>query len=310
MRRPDLTGLPARAADSLFALRRRLLHNQFFTSTILPAIPRPLRWGLRRAFLLPAELLERAGGRPPGLIPPRSKMFVGSVDDFEASGALLVRRLEALAGLTPQSSVLDLGCGIGRLAVALTSYLGPQARYEGLDVVPTGIEWCAENITPRYPNFRFTLADVYNGEYNPGGRQAPTEYRLPYEDQVFDLVILTSVFTHMLPEEKEHYVEEIARVIKPGGRCFATYSLLNEESERLMAAGASDIRFKHRHGPYAVVDPKVPELAVAYDEDFARQAFERRGLAAGAVHYGTWSGRPSSPEGSGLGQDVIVATKR
>jgi SAM-dependent methyltransferase len=133
-------------------------------------------------------------------------MFVGSVDNFEASGELLVRRLIEVAGLTPTSRVLDIGCGIGRLAVALTPYLDPQARYEGLDIVPSGIEWCTENITSRYPNFRFTLADVSNREYNPSGRLAPTEYRLPYADATFDLVVLTSVFTHMLPAEKEHYV--------------------------------------------------------------------------------------------------------
>ena len=45
-----------------------------------------------------------------------------------------------------------------------------QGRYEGIDVVPRGIEWCRQAITPRYPNFRFQVADLYNRHYNPAGR--------------------------------------------------------------------------------------------------------------------------------------------
>lgn len=297
--------------DLLYRVRAYLLSLPVFTSTILPAIPRPVRWALRRAYFLPADVFESAVGQRDAMVPPRSKMFVGSVDNFEASGELLVRRLVDVAGLTPTSHVLDIGCGIGRLAVALTPYLDPKAQYEGLDIVPSGIEWCTENITSRYPNFRFKLADVSNGEYNPNGRVAPTEYRLPYPDATFDLVVLTSVFTHMLPAEKEHYVDEIARILKRDGRCFATYLLLNAESRRLMNAGSSITRFKHTMGPCAVVDPKVPELSVGYDEEYVRDVYERRGLTTeGGVYYGAWSGREPSAQSSGLGQDLVLSTRR
>lgn len=300
----------SKPADALFALRRWLLDQPWFTSTLLPAIPRPLRWASRKAYLLPADLIDAVTGRRNPMVPPRSKMFVGSVDDFESSGRLLVDRLARVAGLHAGSHVLDIGCGIGRLAVALTERLGPQGRYEGLDIVPSGIEWCRTQITPRHSNFRFTLADVHNGEYNPGGRVDPAAYRLPYADASFDLVVLTSVFTHMLPDETEHYLEEIARVLKPGGRCFATYSLLNDESRRLMAGGAADTRFDHAMGPCAVVDAKVPELAVGYDEGYVRDACERVGLAPEDVLYGSWSGRAPTDHGSGLSQDVVLTTRR
>jgi SAM-dependent methyltransferase len=300
----------SKPADALFALRRWLLDQPWFTSTLLPAIPRPLRWRLRKAYLLPADLIDAVTGRRNPMVPPRSKMFVGSVDDFESSGQLLVDRLTRVAGLHAGSHVLDIGCGIGRLAVALTGRLGPEGRYDGLDIVPSGIEWCRTRITPRYPNFRFTLADVHNGEYNPDGRVDPAAYRLPYADGSFDLVVLTSVFTHMLPDESEHYLEEIARVLKPGGRCFATYSLLNDESRRLMAGGAADTRFDHAMGPCAVVDAKVPELAVGYDEGYVRDACERAGLAPEDVLYGSWSGRAPTDQESGLSQDVVLTTRR
>jgi ubiquinone/menaquinone biosynthesis C-methylase UbiE len=299
----------ARVADGLYAVRRYLLDQPFFTSKVLPAIPRPARWALRKIYLKPADVIDQAIGRRADMVPPRSEMFVGSVEDFERSGELLVQRLIDLAGLTPHTSVLDLGSGIGRLAVALTRHLGPDGRYEGLDIVASGIEWCTSNITPHHPNFRFTLADVFNGEYNPGGRAQPVEYRLPYDDEAFDLVVLTSVFTHMLPADVEHYADEIARVLKPGARCFATFSLLDDASRRLMDTGQSDTKFTHVIGPAAVVDEKVPELAVAYDEGYVRDLFEHRGMRTHAIHYGSWSGRETSDPGTGLSQDAVVAIK-
>ena len=306
-----LRGILQWIASALYRVREYLLGQPFFTSTVLPAIPRPLRWALRTAYLFPADVIERVVGRRTDMVPPRSMMFVGSVGDFESSGDVLVQRLIDVAGLTPESSVLDIGSGIGRLAVAMTRHLSPEGRYEGLDIVPSGVKWCSENIASRYPNFRFTLADVFNGEYNPTGRVHPAEYRLPYPDATFDLVVLTSVFTHMLPAEKEHYVDEIARVLKPRGRCFATYLLLNPESRRLMDAGASDIRLKHTIGPCAVVDTKVPELAVGYDEDYVRSVYERRGLSTeSGIYYGTWSGRKASSRQAGLGQDVVLSIRQ
>jgi SAM-dependent methyltransferase len=134
---------------------------------------------------------------------------------------------------------------------------------------------------------------------------------LPFPDATFDLVVLTSVFTHMLAPEKEHYVDEIARVLKPGGRCFATYLLLNAESRRLMEQGSSDTRLRHTIGPCAVVDEKVPELEVGYDEDYVRATYEQRGLSTeGGIYYGSWSGRQPSARTNGLSQDLVLSVRR
>ena len=67
-------------------------------------------------------------------------------------------------------------------------------------------------------NFRFQVADLYNRRYNPHGAHAATEYRFPYDDARFDFAILTSVLTHLLEDEADHYLAETARVLKPGGR--------------------------------------------------------------------------------------------
>jgi ubiquinone/menaquinone biosynthesis C-methylase UbiE len=307
-----MTSALRKVVAGLYAVRRRLLSHPLFTSTILPAIPRPLRWTLRKVYLLPADLIDRVLRQRGEMVPPKSKMFVGSVDDFESSGERLRLRLVDLADLAPSSSVLDIGCGIGRLAGALTSYLSRDGSYKGMDIVPSGIEWCDEHIASNYPNFEFTLADVFNKEYQPNGRLRACEYRFPYADETFDLVVLASVFTHMLPVDMEHYIAEISRVLKQSGRCFATYSLINAESRHMMESGQSDTRFKHNFGPYSTVSAKVPELAVAYEEKYVKDLFEKYGLAVGdRIYYGSWCVRvPSRARESGLSQDVVLTIKQ
>ena len=303
--------LAQKAMALLYGVRSWLLRQPLFTSTLLPAMPRSARWVLRKLYFLPIDLIERRGGRRDEMIPPKSKIFVGSVDDFRSSGDTQVHQLVDVAGLTPDSKVLDIGCGIGRLAIPLTSYLRPSGAYEGLDIVPSGIEWCNEKIASRYPNFRFTLADVFNKEYNPTGRVSAREYRFPYESETFDLVVLISVFTHMLPPDMEHYIAEIARVLKPGGRCFASYLLIDADSRQCMESGLSRTRFRHSCGSYSVVDPKVPELSVGYDEPYVRSVYKTYGLDPdGGIHRGSWRRRAEFRDHApGLEQDVVVSTR-
>ncbi|MDQ1570840.1 MAG: hypothetical protein QOF79_1514, partial [Actinomycetota bacterium] len=302
-----------RLVSALLALRMWLLRQPAFTSTVLPAIPRPARWLLRRLFFLPIDAVDRRFGRGGTMVPPMAEIFAGSVDGFRASGDTLVQHLIEFAGLAPATKILDIGSGMGRLAVPLTDYLSPSGSYDGLDIVESGVAWCNDHIASAHPNFHFHLADVFNKEYNPGGRFQASEYRFPYADESFDLVILISVFTHMLPADMEHYVSEIGRVLKPGGRCFATYFLVNDESRRLMDTGASSLRLKHDLGTHWVVSTKVPELSVGYEETYARSVYDAgRGFSDVTVHYGGWCGRaPFWSAESGLGdQDVLVATRR
>jgi SAM-dependent methyltransferase len=101
------------------------------------------------------------------LTPPRRLGFVGS-GDFRTAGDQFRELFVSLGGLRADEDVLDVGSGVGRGAIGLTDWL--EGRYEGIDVVRRGIQWCQEAITPRYPNFHFQVADVYNRHYNPVGR--------------------------------------------------------------------------------------------------------------------------------------------
>jgi SAM-dependent methyltransferase len=294
----------------LTKLRRKVLASPIVNGVILPALPRSARWALRKAYFLPFDVLDRISGQRDDLVPPRSLMYDGSVDGFRRNGEIVVQRqLIGIGGLQAEDAVLDIGSGLGRQAVALTQYLTGAGRYDGLDIVPKAISWCQKNITPRYPNFRFHLSDIYNEEYNPRGTLRAQDFGFPFPDAAFDFAFLTSVFTHMLPNDVEHYVAEIARVLKNDGRCFATFFLLNEESLRLMAEGRSVVDYKYNYGIYRAVSNKVPELNISYDETFVLDLFKKNGLEPSQpVYHGGWDGRKGdSPH---LGQQDIVVTRK
>jgi SAM-dependent methyltransferase len=248
--------------------------------------------------MIPDELDE--------LIPPPELNFVGD-GDFRAIGEDFLRLFITYGGLQPDEAVLDVGCGVGRMALPLIRYLGSQGRYEGMDIVASGINWCREKITIRYPNFRFRLADVYNRHYNPHGRYQASQYRFAYRDETFDFVFLTSVFTHMLPGDVESYIAEIARVLKPSGRCLITFFLINQESLQYIDAGASRFSFQHMFEHYRIEHDDLPEAAVAYDEQFVVQLCETHGLHLQRPPvYGAWCGR----SGTDCWQDIVVLSKQ
>jgi SAM-dependent methyltransferase len=239
------------------------------------------------------------------LRPPADLHNVGG-GDFDEIGQQFLGLFKELCGLQPHEHVLDVGCGIGRIALPLTKYLSPEARYEGFDIVRDAVEWCGENITSAYPNFRFNFADIFNGSYNPNGKIPASEYTFPYGEAEFDFVYLTSVFTHMLPDDVKNYLSEVSRVLKSGARCLITVCLLNEESLALQAAGKARVNFIHDFGVYRSTARAKPEVVLAYDEDFIFDLYSRSLLRVRLpVHYGAWAGR----EGGRTNQDVIIADR-
>jgi SAM-dependent methyltransferase len=214
--------------------------------------------------------------------------------------------LRPRAMLTPDGAILDLGCGNGSVARALTRYLLPGGRYEGLDVHAVSIEWLKERYAP-YPNFGFTHANVYNKMYNPQGRHRASEYKLPFSDGLFDVVLLKSVFTHIVPADVRRYLKR-NRALRTGGRSVITYFLLNEESRRFMAAGRDQMSLTHEFegDPLCrVANPDVPESVIAHDERRIRQYYAEAGFSLCEMTLGDWCGRPTL---LGL-QDVVIAIR-
>ena len=252
------------------------------------------------------KIIDWLRGRRGEFTPPREAMFIGP-GDFEKTGEEFLGYFVELGGLQPTGRVLDVGCGIGRMARPLTGYLDKKASYDGFDIVADGIDWCRKMITSRYPNFHFRFADVYNTFYNPQGKYKASEYKFPYNKESVDFVFLTSVFTHMLPQDMENYFSEIARVLKRDGKCLITFFLLNSESLQLLDAKLSTEDFKYEFDGYRTTDNDTPEAVIAYDEQSIRRLYEKSRLdVVGPVHYGSWCGRKSFFSY----QDIIIAIKK
>ena len=264
--------------------------------------PRFVKRAVKRA--REARTRSRLFGPLASLVPPTEMMFDGNADleEFKTNGEKTLWIYKTLCQLKRDERILDVGSGIGRKTIPLTQFLAPPGSYEGIDINSFGVEWCRQRITPRFPNFRFQHIDVANPLYNPGGAGASSEFRFPFADRSFTFVTLMSVFTHMLPRDVEHYLTEVARVLRDG-RCLISYFLLNEDSRRLIAAGKSSLPFGPVQSDYATISPDLPERAIAFHEPFVRAAYEKAGLRIERIEYGSWCGR----ENPLSYQDLIVA---
>lgn len=272
-------------------------------AALLRRLPPRWRRPARRLMYLPADLLDTVLGRRDELVPPRGLLGVGA-GDYRATGEQFLVFLREHCGLVPESRVLDFGCGIGRMAVPLTRFL-EGGTYDGIDVAAADMSWCRRHISRKYPDFRFHTSEVHHREYNPGGTLRAVEDRLPFADGAFDVVLASSLFTHLLTAETEHYLAEVARVLADGGTAFVSFFLLNEESRALIAAEACGFRFETAVGDAFVHDARNPEGAVAYDESFILDVFRRLGLTVRKpLLYGCWCCR----EHFTSYQDIVVAT--
>jgi len=117
--------------------------------------------------------------------------------EFDAVGQIQADLLR-MHGLRDGMSLLDVACGAGRTAFALSNNFRLGA-YLGTDVVADLLEFARE-LCPQ--DYRFQQVD---GLHVPAG------------DASFDMACAFSLFTHLLHEESYVYLGEILRVLKPGG---------------------------------------------------------------------------------------------
>lgn len=191
------------------------------------------------------------------------------------------------------------------MAVPLLDYLD-RGSYEGFDTNASMIRWCRRNISAVNPQFKFTAVPIHNRKYNPFGTIRAAEFRFPYADDEFDFAFATSVFTHLGIEETRRYLEEIGRVLKPGGRALTTFFLLGAP-DRNMGGDAPTFDFAHAFGPLRTTDPREPEAAVGFPEDLLRSEAESAGLELlEPVVYGTWPRKAVGPDI----QDIVVLRAR
>lgn len=221
---------------------------------------------------------------------PQEEVDVVGGADFMMVGCEFLGLFVGRCGLKSSDTVLDIGCGLGRMAYPLAYYLHPSASYYGFDIIPSLISW-AQSITPFYPNFDFQLVDIYNKMYNPQGILSAETFHFPYKNAQFDFVFLTSVFTHLTYDDYNHYLNEIYRVLKPGGKCMATMFLLDNVSIRLIANGKSSLAIVHPLKNCMTAFPHLPEAVVGYNKEDVKNLLDEKGFVIQAFYPGSWCGR-------------------
>jgi cyclopropane fatty-acyl-phospholipid synthase-like methyltransferase len=108
--------------------------------------------------------------------------------------------IEELVGIRPTDTILEIGCGVGRVA----SVLAPRVTtWIGCDVSKNMLQHARERLKLR-PNTRLVEISGYDLS--------------PVADASVDVVYCTVVFMHLEEWDRWEYVREAFRVLKPGGR--------------------------------------------------------------------------------------------
>lgn len=148
-----------------------------------------------------------ADGSGPPVPPPLLRYRVhGALDreSFLRLGETCARNLDKIlerheVRLFGQRSILDFGCGCGRTLRFLADR--PEScRLHGTDIDREAIDWCRRHLG--------SLA-----EWHVNGADPP----LPFGDGAFDLAYSISVFTHIDEGPQRSWLQELARVVRPGG---------------------------------------------------------------------------------------------
>jgi SAM-dependent methyltransferase len=246
---------------------------------------------------LPDAAFRRLTGRSDW--PPYSlRSFVGGARNFGDVGTSFLEEFHRLRLFRRGTRILDVGCGCGRIGRVLAA--DPQLqdleiRYTGMDIDRARIEWCQQHIAAANARFSFYHADCFNRSYNPQGSKSASTYVFPHADNSFDVILLTSVLTHLLEDDLSHF--EVRRMLAPGGIAYASFFLYPSLEEAAAGATRHGIRFPFQSGHHAAVDNEDhPTNAVAYAEPYIRHILAEFGLQV------------IEPTLYGL-QDVLLLTK-
>ena len=180
------------------------------------------------------------------------------------------------------------------MALALRSAPAGPSRYVGIDVHEASIAWCRRAFAGDR-RFRFETAPVAS-PYG-SGTVAAVAYRLPLSDGAVGLVIAKSLFTHLQLAEAGRYLEEIHRVLAPGGAALVTAFLFAGGIPPAFPFGDARFRWRWKSRPAA---------AVAFSEEAFRKIVDDAELWIEKSLYGFLPGRSPKP----AGQDVLLLRRK
>lgn len=125
--------------------------------------------------------------------------------------ALLADYMEKYCGLQRNANVLDFGCGTLRISRYLIQFL-KEFNYSACDVNPFSIEWARSEFQNK--------ANIFLMDSKPP---------LALEEESMDFVFAWSIFSHYSESAHMAWLEELHRLMRPGGHLFITF-----QSEHLL----------------------------------------------------------------------------
>lgn len=132
------------------------------------------------------------------------KEHIGKIKEFESKLQLLKVRY----GWTPDSTLLDIGCGTGGLANEIQKFTNSNENYVGVELVQKGVDYCKKH----YPQFTF-----YKGEMTS----------VPHLDRKFDFICLYNVIIHMHPDDTVKLLQDARQYLANGGKFLITATINN-----------------------------------------------------------------------------------
>lgn len=161
-------------------------------------------------------------------------MKLGGISKFEDSNA----------------KVLDVGCGVGGTSRYLAKNLGPNAEVTGITLSPNQVKRAGElAIEQGVPNANFRVMNALEMEF---------------PDNSFDIVWACESGEHM--PDKEAYINEMMRVLKPGGKfVMATWCQRDDRLKPFDNKDKRDLKFLYEEWthPYFISIEKYAELIEA-----------------------------------------------
>lgn len=150
----------------------------------------------------------------------------GDAGKYVEGGRELLTYMAHVLGLPDleDSEVLDIGCGT-KFTEAILKHGIPIGKYVGIDVYKPMIDHLQQSTDN--PRFSFLHMDTHNEMYNPEGQVLSADTRLPVGDQLFDIICLYSVFTHLAPHDYKNMLHAIRPYIKDSGKLI--FSLFVDE---------------------------------------------------------------------------------
>ncbi len=209
------------------------------------------------------------------------------IDEYFEVGALCADTVESVLAadgtdLAELDSILDFGCGCGRVLRHVKART--EARLFGTDLNPALVEWCSRELPI--------------GEFRVNGLEPP----LSFAADSFDLVYAFSVFTHMPEDLQRGWIEELTRVLRPGGLL-----LLTTQGEAYETWLAEPERLEFRRAGLLVRDPSFAgsnRCLVYHTADYVTST-----LAAGLEVRRFVPGAPIDVRRRLIGQDAYLLRK-